>query len=97
MSSHAVEQPQSMQLNTAIPQSPRYSSDCTENLAQVTFTEGKNTSESHPEQQASANDVSDAPRWNQPRIHMWRTLASFLGLFIMGSNDAVYGVSGNIF
>ena len=32
-------------------------------------------------------------RWNHPRINVWRTLAAFFGLFIMGANDAAYGVS----
>ena len=31
-------------------------------------------------------------RWNHPRINLWRTLATFLGLFVMGLNDAAYGV-----
>ena len=31
-------------------------------------------------------------RWNYPRINMWRTLVTFFGLFVMGLNDAAYGV-----
>lgn len=86
-----------MQLEFAVPHPPQHSSDSPDELTQDTLTEGDKDPESHPEPQDSANDVPDAPRWNQPRIHLWRTLASFLGLFIMGSNDAVYGVSRNIF
>ena len=32
-------------------------------------------------------------RWNHPRANVWRTFACFLGLLIMGMNDAAYGVS----
>lgn len=39
-----------------------------------------------------SSSVGKPIRWNQPRIHMWRTLATFLGLFIMGMNDGAYGV-----
>ena len=96
MSSHAVEQHQSTLLELKIPQSPQHSADSPSRIGQDTLTAGKNTRESHAEPQNSANDVPDVPRWNQPRIHLWRTLAAFLGFFIMGSNDAVYGVSRNI-
>ncbi|MCJ1256901.1 hypothetical protein MMC24_004726 [Lignoscripta atroalba] len=30
-------------------------------------------------------------RWNHPRANVWRTFACFLGLLIMGMNDAAYG------
>ncbi|MCJ1339471.1 hypothetical protein MMC09_004761 [Bachmanniomyces sp. S44760] len=30
-------------------------------------------------------------QWNHPQINVWRTLTTFLGLLIMGANDAVYG------
>ena len=29
--------------------------------------------------------------WNNPRKNVWRTFATFLGLFIMGLSDAAYG------
>ncbi|KAL9109331.1 MAG: hypothetical protein Q9187_008181, partial [Circinaria calcarea] len=35
--------------------------------------------------------VPSPQRWNHPRINMWRSFASFLGLFIMGANDSAYG------
>ena len=36
--------------------------------------------------------VEQLQKWNEPRINMWRVLACCLGLFIMGANDAAYGV-----
>ena len=35
---------------------------------------------------------SPLPQWNDPRINLWRTLTCFLGFFIMGANDAAFGV-----
>ena len=49
----------------------------------------------HPTQRdepSPSSSVGKPIRWNQPRIHIWRTLATFLGLFIMGMNDGAYGV-----
>ncbi|KAL8832057.1 MAG: hypothetical protein Q9191_000511 [Dirinaria sp. TL-2023a] len=38
------------------------------------------------------SDGQQQPQWNRPRINMWRTFAAFMSLFIMGCNDAVYGL-----
>lgn len=35
-------------------------------------------------------------RWNHPRLNMWRCFACFMGMLIMGANDAAYGVRNNI-
>ena len=45
------------------------------------------------EADSSDEEVPVLQRWNEPRINIWRTFVTFLGLFIMGLNDAVYGVS----
>lgn len=31
-------------------------------------------------------------QWNHPRINVYRTLSTFWSLFVMGMNDATYGV-----
>lgn len=33
-----------------------------------------------------------SPKWNDPQVNFWRTLTCFLGLLIMGANDAAFGV-----
>ena len=38
--------------------------------------------------------VETLQRWNHPRINVWRTVVACYGLFIMGMNDATYGVCG---
>ncbi|CAG8960667.1 hypothetical protein HYFRA_00013435 [Hymenoscyphus fraxineus] len=35
--------------------------------------------------------VEARQRWNQPRINMWRCLATFWSFFIVGMNDGAYG------
>lgn len=32
-------------------------------------------------------------KWNQPRVNIHRTLATFWSFLVMGANDAAYGVS----
>jgi hypothetical protein len=32
-------------------------------------------------------------KWNQPRINIHRTFATFWSFLVMGANDAAYGVS----
>lgn len=44
------------------------------------------------EQSTSNFEVIALSKWNHPRINVWRSLAAFLGFFIMGANDASYGV-----
>ncbi|KAL9607933.1 MAG: hypothetical protein Q9167_007203 [Letrouitia subvulpina] len=42
--------------------------------------------------EASSPQSTDPPqRWNQSRMHIFRTLVACFGLFIMGMNDAAYG------
>ncbi|KAI9870117.1 MAG: hypothetical protein M1830_004663, partial [Pleopsidium flavum] len=35
--------------------------------------------------------VTSLQTWNNPRINIWRILATFVGFIIMGANDAAYG------
>jgi hypothetical protein len=35
--------------------------------------------------------VSVVERWNNPKINIWRTAATFYASVIMGANDAAYG------
>jgi hypothetical protein len=51
-----------------------------------------------PRVENASRIVEDSPllKWNAPRINIWRTLAAFLGLFIMGANDAAFGVQHSI-
>ncbi|KAG9236972.1 major facilitator superfamily domain-containing protein [Amylocarpus encephaloides] len=38
-------------------------------------------------------DAVDAlPRWNYPKVHMWRTFAAFWSFFVVGMNDGSYGL-----
>lgn len=54
----------------------------------------------HDREQKKEGDEQSTPnvevlalsKWNHPRINVWRSLAAFLGFFIMGANDASYGV-----
>lgn len=32
-------------------------------------------------------------KWNQPRVNIHRTFATFWSFLVMGANDAAYGVS----
>ena len=34
----------------------------------------------------------ELPRWNYPKINMYRTFATFWSFIVMGANDAAYGV-----
>jgi hypothetical protein len=52
-------------------------------------------------QQSDAIVSSDTPtdtfpvveKWNEPRINIYRTFATFWCFLVMGANDAAYGVS----
>ena len=49
--------------------------------------------------QGVQTDQTDSPafhameKWNEPRINVSRTLATFWSFLVMGANDAAYGVS----
>lgn len=55
-------------------------------------TEAEEVGESGVENASHIVEDSPLPKWNDPRINLWRTLAASLGLFIMGANDAAFGV-----
>lgn len=50
---------------------------------------------------ASSTSNTDTPssavtaleKWNHPRSNVYRTFATFWSFFVMGANDAAYGVS----
>ncbi|MCJ1474729.1 hypothetical protein MMC13_003389 [Lambiella insularis] len=46
------------------------------------------------QERTSHTGLEDIPQqqWNHPRINVWRTVIACYGLFIMGMNDATYGV-----
>jgi len=63
-----------------------------------------NTEEVHSSEQDDRAESLPSPttnlehgqtKWYTPRINMYRTLSTFWSLFIMGMNDATYGVSGH--
>ena len=80
-----------------VPSSPHQLSNLDNPIVSTTTKPDVSTSEVERE----GNITSPTPilvteaheRWNYPRINMWRTLVTFFGLFIMGLNDAAYGVS----
>lgn len=37
--------------------------------------------------------VAALEKWNSPRSNIYRTFATFWSFFVMGANDAAYGVS----
>ncbi len=39
--------------------------------------------------------VAQLQEWNNPRSNLWKVLSCFFGLFVMGANDAAYGVSAS--
>jgi hypothetical protein len=45
------------------------------------------------EEDVPATDPNALERWNSSRTQIYRYLCALLGLFIMGMNDAAYGVS----
>lgn len=57
-----------------------------EQLGQIT-----QESEVDEKQPPLTNTTNPKQQWNQPRINLYRYLASLLGLFLMGMNDAAYG------
>ena len=68
-----------------------------ENEAEKVVPDGGSPSQaSTPVTKAPRIEAIEPPpqqRWNNPRINMWRTFVACYGLFIMGANDAAYGVS----
>jgi hypothetical protein len=60
------------------------------------------TLEALPRQHSDADSTSRHPtdafpvleRWNQNRLNIYRTFATFWCFLVMGANDAAYGVSG---
>lgn len=52
-------------------------------------TNGRSVGSDVPPQHA----VSALPAWNQNKADVYKTLSTFVALFIMGANDAAYGVS----
>ena len=51
-------------------------------------------SEENTQEKSPVPTLVEAPQqqWNHPRINAWRTVVACYGLFIMGMNDAAYGV-----
>lgn len=58
------------------------------------FENEKNLSEQafHGSSSPITTDAMPQEQWNHPSINIWRTVIACYGLFVMGMNDATYGV-----
>lgn len=55
--------------------------------------EDGNASDLAPSLPAPEEAEEELQSWNQPRVNIFRTFAAFWALFVMGMNDAAYGVT----
>ena len=75
-------------------QCTRESADAPDPILNGNLPESCETTEAAHETPSQPSTAQPAlQQWNHPRINMWRTFAAFLAMFLMGCNDAVYGVS----
>lgn len=64
-----------------------------ESIDDADGSNASNASNIRDDDEVPIDAVEALQKWNEPRINMWRVLATFFSFFVFGMNDGAYGVS----